>query len=99
MLLERRVFDELELRMKSISFLFVALMITTIATATEPAAVSRAFISNDPIVLQALDLLKSGKFKEAESLLAASTNQINSEALRDRTETIEIIRRIRFEYS
>lgn len=65
----------------------------------EPPAASLAFTSKDPVVLQALDFLKSGKFKEAESLLTAGTNQNTASALRDRSETIDTIHRIRHGYS
>ncbi|HZQ47251.1 MAG TPA: transglutaminase domain-containing protein [Verrucomicrobiae bacterium] len=77
-------------------------MITTIApanTAFEPPAASLAFISDDPLVLQALDLVKSGKYKEAEALLAGGNGKTGPTVLRARSETLELIRRIRFEYS
>ena len=90
--------------MKSLSLLLIGLMITTITNANaaqgkEPTASSLAFTSTDPIVLQARGLMESGKFKEADSLLAGSTNQTSPEALRARAETRDIIRRIRYEYS
>ncbi len=69
------------------------------SSVNEPPAASLAYTSNDTIVLQALDFLKSGKFKEAETLLAASTDQINAPALRARSETMDIIHRIRHGYA
>src|SRR5581483_5001005 len=88
--------------MKLIPLMLVAFMITTIApanTAFEPPAASLAFISDDPLVLQALDLVKSGKYKEAEALLAGGNGKTGPTVLRARSETLELIRRIRFEYS
>lgn len=69
------------------------------APATEPPAASLAFTSKDGMVLQAQELLKTGKFKEAEALLAANTNHVHGDILRARVETLDIIRRIRYEYS
>jgi len=79
-------------------------MITAIAgvrgdSLSEPNAASLAFTSKDPVVLQAFELVKSGKFEDAEDLLCANANQDTPEALRARGETLEIIRRTRFEYS
>jgi transglutaminase-like putative cysteine protease len=70
-----------------------------IASVAEPAAASLAFTSRDSVVLDALALVKTGKSKEAEELLASSTNGAGPEALRARAETSEIIRRTRLEYS
>ena len=72
---------------------------TNAGPVNDPAAASLAFTSKDPVVLHALDLMKSGKFKEAETLLAANNSQGSPEALRTRNETVEIIRRTRFQYS
>lgn len=72
---------------------------TKATSLNDPPAASLAFTSNDPIVLQALDFVKSGKFKEAESLLAANTNHDSAVALRARSETMDIIHRIRHGYS
>lgn len=90
--------------MKSFLLLLVAFMIavTVIArgdSSNGPAAASLAFTSQDAVVLQALGLLKSGKFAEAETFLVTKTNQAASDALQARSETLDIIRRIRIEYS
>src|SRR6185295_1507028 len=53
----------------------------------------------DSVVVQALDLMKSGEFAEAETLLGSNTNQATPEALRARSETQDILRRTRVEYS
>src|SRR5205807_2073848 len=87
-----------------VSFLLFSSLIASIAaanagSATEPAAASLAFTSKDPMVLQALDLMKSGKFKEAETLLSDRASQDGAEALRVRRETLEVIRRTRLQYS
>jgi transglutaminase-like putative cysteine protease len=78
----------------------IALIAWTFATvAAEPPATSAAFTSKDPLVLQALDLMKSGKFSQAEALLAPNEAKAETEALRVRSELADIIHRIRFEYS
>ncbi len=90
--------------LKSLTLLFVALaadrlMATPDASATEPSGASLAFTSHDEIVLQARKLFDAGKFSQAEQLLTASSNGTAADALRARTETAEIIRRTRIEYS
>ena len=89
--------------MKAMSLLLGGILIAGIAgegaAANEPTGASLAFTSKDKVVLQALDLVQAGKFKEAEALLAANASQGAPEALRARNETTDIIRRIRFEYS
>ena len=67
--------------------------------AAEPTGASAAFTSRDAVVLKALDRVKSGKFQQAEALLRASDRQTDPEALRARTEALEIIHRTRYEYS
>ena len=91
-------------RVRSASLLLAAFMLTAVASVrgdslSEPNAASLAFRSKDPVVLQASELVKSGKFKDAEDILCANTNQVTSEAFRARSETMEIIRRTRLEYS
>src|ERR1039458_6868405 len=62
-------------------------LLLTIATslspvyAAEPTGASAAFTSSDPIVLKALDLVKSGKFQSAEDLLRAPDGPGDAEAL------------------
>ena len=90
--------------MKPIVLLSVGLILTITASlspvfAAEPAAASAAFTSRDPVVLKALDLVKSGKFQKAEDLLRAAGGPGDTEAFRARTETLDIIHRTRFEYS
>lgn len=65
----------------------------------ESSASSSAFVSRDPIVLQARALMAAGNFKQAESLLTAWTQSSNRETARDRTEMLEVIRRTRYDYS
>ena len=85
--------------------LFPAGLLLTIAAllspvlAAEPTGASAAFTSRDPVVLKALGLVKSGKFQRAEDLLRATDGPGDPEALRARKETLDILRRTRFEYS
>ncbi len=68
----------------------------------EPTAASLAFTSTDAKVLAALKMLESGDFRKAEeSLTARAQNEpsVSMEALRAREELVDIIGRIRFEYS
>jgi transglutaminase-like putative cysteine protease len=69
------------------------------ASAVESAAATAAFTSRDPVVLQALDLMKNGKFQKAETLLASGSSQADPEAHRARNETLDITHRTRVEYS
>ena len=71
----------------------------SMVSAAEPTGASLAFTSRDPVVLKALGLVKSGKFQKAEALLRTADGQGDAEALRARAETLDIIYRIRFEYS
>lgn len=66
--------------------------------AAEPTAASSAFTSKDSVVLKALDLMSSGKFEQAETILAKES-KADSETLRARRELVDVIRRTRFEYS
>lgn len=74
-------------------------MAMTVESALDPAAASLAFTTRDAVVMKAHQLISTGAFKEAESLIVANTNKVSGEALRARSETLEIIRRTRFEYS
>ena len=90
--------------MKSLALLLMAFTVGGLAIArggftNEPAAASLAFNSQDPVVLHALDLMKSGKFVEAEASLGAGTNQLAADMLRAHSETLDIIQRTRIEYS
>lgn len=69
------------------------------ATAAEPPGASAAFTSQDPIVLEAHKLIQSGDFQSAEQLLSAADPQADTAALRDRSEMIQIMHRVRHEYS
>src|ERR1039458_8403687 len=90
--------------MKPVMLLQAGLLLTISASlspvfAAEPTGASTAFTSRDPIVLKALDLVKSGKFQQAEVLLRAAESPGDADALRARKETLDIIGRTRFEYS
>jgi transglutaminase-like putative cysteine protease len=69
---------------------------TTNSVAAEPPAVLRAFTSDDPVVIRARELVQSGKFKEAEALLGANASPA---ATGDRADMLDLIHRIRYEYS
>jgi transglutaminase-like putative cysteine protease len=60
---------------------------------------SLAFTSDDPIVKQAIALMNSGEFKQAQSLLASDDGHASSDVARAREEMKEILRRTRREYS
>lgn len=72
------------------------------ATADEPSmatGASAAFTSQDPRVLEALELIQSGDYRSAEQLLSAADPQADVAALRARSELVEIMHRVRHEYS
>ncbi len=72
------------------------------ARADEPSvtsAASVAFTSQDPLVLETLELFQSGDFRVAEQVLSASDPQADATAQRARSELIEIMHRVRHEYS
>ncbi len=71
----------------------------TVVVADEPTAASLAFTSTDSKVLKAREMLAAGDFKRAEEFLAAKEPSTSMEALRAREELVDIIGRIRFEYS
>jgi transglutaminase-like putative cysteine protease len=89
--------------MKALSLAILGgLMAATIVYAAAPAdppAVASAFISSDPVVKQALGLVNEGKFREAEALLARSATEGSPAAQRERVDALDIIQRIRYEYS
>jgi hypothetical protein len=70
-----------------------------IETSPEPPGASLAFTSNDSEVVQARKLLDEGKFQEAEAGLRARLKNADAPAAKARLETLETIRRIRYEYS
>lgn len=75
---------------------------TDAATAGEPtvtSGASAAFTSQDPQVLKALELVKSGDFRAAEQMLCAVAPQADAAERRARSELVEIMHRIRHEYS
>ncbi len=65
----------------------------------EPAAASVAFTTQDEVVLDALKLVRSGNFASAEELLSQKDPEVEAEARQARLELVDILRRIRFEYS
>ncbi len=69
------------------------------ANADEPSGASAAFTSQDARVLEARELIESGEFQAAEQLLSATDPQANAAALQARRELVEIMHRVRHEYS
>ena len=68
----------------------------------EPSAASLAFTSTDSKVIAGRRMLDAGEFKRAEALLVArdaNEPSVSMEAVRAREELVDIIGRIRFEYS
>jgi len=80
-------------------FAFSVAIYAGTAFADEPPAASLAFTSLDSKVLRAREMLTAGDFKQAEDFLAAKEPSTSMEALRAREELVDIIARIRFEYS
>ncbi|MEQ1826463.1 MAG: transglutaminase domain-containing protein [Pirellula sp.] len=77
----------------------VALVASTLGVAQEPTGASKAFTSQDPIVLQSLRLIQSGDFLSASRLLDQDDATRSQESRKAASELAEIMRRIRFEYS
>jgi len=71
----------------------IILMLATAITSAQETGASAAFTSEDPLVKTALQLVNNGNFAEAEKLLSSDSES------RDREELLEIIRRLRHEYS
>ena len=67
--------------------------------AQEPSAASTAFTSQDEVVLKALKLVQQGNFTSAEELLSQKKLDGDADARRARRELVDILQRIRFEYS
>lgn len=81
-------------------WLAVATVMTShVATAAEPTGASAAFTSQDPAVLEAHKLMGAGDFRSAEQVLSAADPKADTAALRARSELIEIMQRVRHEYS
>lgn len=74
-------------------------MPANVAAAAEPPGSSLAFTSQDPTVLEAHELIQAGDFRAAEQLLFAANTAGDATALRARSELIEIMRRIRHDYT
>ncbi|MGZ4964166.1 MAG: transglutaminase-like domain-containing protein, partial [Limisphaerales bacterium] len=71
----------------------------SLSAPSEPAAASVAFTSHDATTLKARRLIDQGHFHDAERFLLAKTENGNASELEARTELLEIMRRIRLEYS
>lgn len=83
-----------------VSALLIAIWYTcSLGSADEPSAASLAFTSDDPVVREARKLMDSGKFREAEERLRKDQEQISATASQARRELLEILGRVRYEYS
>ena len=82
------------------SFLTV-LLITPwcVTSADEPTGASLAFTSQDPTIVQARELFNQGAFAKAETLLHRDLESQSDTPKRAREELLEIMRRVRYEYS
>ena len=69
------------------------------ARADEPTAASLAYTTQDAVVREARGLVDQGKFREAEELLRRDLATQATEIKQARAEMLEIIARVRFEYS
>lgn len=67
--------------------------------AQEPSAASAAFTTQDVVVHDALKLIQSGNFASAEKLLTQKDPEASADARQARVELVDILQRIRFEYS
>lgn len=81
-------------------FILIGIVMTASSLlAAEPTGASAAFTSNDPAIVQALDLIKSGDFAKAQSQLASDDGQADRDVARAREELKDVIHRIRIEYA
>jgi transglutaminase-like putative cysteine protease len=89
--------------MKILSLIMTGLLAitakSTLSLAAEPPGASAAFTSEDPVVLKARGLMDAGKFKQAEILARAKDAKASAETIRARTEFLDILHRVRLEYS
>jgi len=80
-------------------FAFTFDMTRSFSAPSEPPAASRAFTSQDKTILQARQLMDQGRFRDAQKALEAKVEKGDTSDIEARGELIEIIRRIRLEYS
>ena len=95
----RPIYPDLSTALLTCCLAIAAVMATGAATADEPPGASAAFTSQDPVVVEARELIQVGDFQSAEQMLSAPDPQADAAALRARGELIEIMHRIRHEYS
>jgi hypothetical protein len=78
---------------------FLGISVPATLIAEEPPAASAAFTSQDKVVLEARNLARTGDFLSAERTLSQKDLESDAQARQARLELIDILRRIRFEYS
>ena len=83
----------------AVSIVWFSFFVRCALDAQEPSAATVAFTSQDEVVLKALKLVQSGDFKSAEALLAQKNHEADADARRARLELVDVLHRIRFEYS
>jgi hypothetical protein len=81
-----------------IAFTAVALMTSTLLANSGHSGASLAWTSNDPVVMQAIELLNAGDFARAQELLGSDDGHPDAQVAQARLEMQEIIRRLRHEY-
>ncbi len=74
-------------------------VLTSVVTGDEPSAASLAFTVDDPVVREARTLMDGGNFRAAEELLHRDLDQASGVAKQARLELLEIMARVRYEYS
>ncbi len=82
-----------------VSFVGLVVMLAAHARSQEPTAASLAFTTQDSVTRQARELMAQGLFTQAESTLRSGLEGSNEEASKARAELLEIISRVRYEYS
>jgi len=77
----------------------IALMSNAFAQQSKDTGASVAFTSNDPVIKKALALVNDGKFSEAQAILASDDGHSDANVARAREEMLDVIGRLRREYS
>ena len=83
----------------ALAIVWFSVSLSCASIAQESSAASTAFTSQDDVVLEALKLARSGDFAAAEELLSQKKPVADADALQSRLELVDILHRIRIEYS
>lgn len=79
--------------------LAMTILTSAILRADEPTGASIAYTIKDQVISQSREFIEQGKFSEAEALLRRDLPSVSGDAQVARTELLEIIARVRYEYS